>query len=120
MSIILRIKQFFHLHFYWLRKPEIRIYEASLSGNGSFIDIRYWLSRPDKIDPKGSIFAVHEDTGDKLYLMKIARFGTIRTHHSKLNSSGNLLLFNRNGLVKHGSKLTLRFDDLIAKDIVIN
>jgi hypothetical protein len=120
MNIILKMKLFFAHHFYWLRKPQIRVYEASLSGNGSFIDIRYWISRPDKVNPKGSIFIVHDGSKAKLYLMQIARFGAIRTRHSKFRNTGNLLFYNRNGLVTHGSKISLQFDNLVATDIFID
>ncbi len=119
MNILTRTKLFLYRHFRWLRKPSIRVLEAQMSGNGSFIDMRYWLARPDKIDPKGKIYIIHEESGEKLYLMHIARFGAIRTRHNKYNNTGNLLFYNRNGLVKQGAKVSLYMDELAATGIVI-
>jgi hypothetical protein len=113
------IKKLLYRFFYLLRKPDIYIYEAKLSGDGNLIDIRYWLSRPDKLNSNCSIFLTDDDTGEKLRMLQIPKFGAIQTRHSKHLNAGNLLLYNRNGLVKSGSKVTLHFDNLFVRGIAV-
>ena len=119
MKLITRIKKFIYIIVSKFRKPKIEVYQALFSGNGSFIDIRYWLSRPDMVNPKGNIYIVHDESGEKLFLMKIAKFGAIRTVHNKYKNSGILLIYNRNGLVKRGSMITLHLDNLTALGVEV-
>lgn len=119
MNLFKKIIKLFYLLIYRFQKPKIFVYEALLSGNGSFVDIRYWLSRPDQVNFKASIYLIYDETGEKLNLMKIAKFGAIRTRHNKLKNTGVLLFYNRNGLIKHGSKVTIHLDKLIATSVEV-
>lgn len=119
MGLLKKIINRIYFFIYKLKKPKINVYEATLSGNGSFVDIRYWISRPDMINPKGETYLTDEETGIKLYLMKIAKFGAVRTQYNKRNNTGVLLFYNRNGLVKAGSKVSVCLDTLIADNIEI-
>ncbi len=113
------VKGLLYRLFYRLRKPEIGVYEARLSGDGNLIDVRYWLSRPDQLNPDCNIFLTHEETGETIHILKIPKFGVIKTMHAKRQYAGNLLLYNRNGLVKPGSTVALHFDNMSATGIVV-
>lgn len=113
------LKRLLRRLFYRLRKPEIRVSEAKLSGDGNLIDIRYWLSRPDLFNPDSSVFLTHDETGESLFVLRISKFGPVRTKHTRHQNAGNLLLYNKNGIVKHGTKVTLHFDAVSIGDIVV-
>lgn len=119
MKLFKKIKRLMYFFIYKLKKPIINVYEATLSGNGSFVDIRYWLSRPNMINPKGTVYLIDEETGGKLYLMRIAKFGTIRTQHNKHQATGVLLFNNQNGLIKAGSRVSVHLDTLVAANVEI-
>jgi hypothetical protein len=56
LKILHQIKRIWSLFYCYFRKNKIVITRAVLSGNGSFIDVRYWLSRPEKINPQAKIY----------------------------------------------------------------
>ncbi len=98
-----------------LRKARISISSARLSGGGSLIDIRYWLSRPDKLQRNGTVYLLDETTKEKLYPANFVKFGIIRTIHGKKTTNGVALFFNRNKIIKAGSKVILVYDSLISE-----
>ena len=93
--------------------------QALLSGNSSFIDIRYKLSRPDKIRGQFPIYLIDEMTGERFELIRLTKYGAIRTKHNKYQPKGILLFYNRNGAIKRGSRITLFFGTLITKNIEV-
>lgn len=100
-------------------KPKLRVDRAILSGDGSFIDIRYWLSRPDKVQGRMAVYLIEEATGEKFELMRFSKFGPIRTRHSKYKTTGILLFRNRNYKIRAGTNVTLVFGPLHAKNIEV-
>ena len=119
MGLFENIKNRLLIFLYKFRKPMIHVYRAGLSGNGSFVDIRYWLSRPEIVNPNGAAYLVDNETGTKLHLMKIAKFGTIRIRHSKRKTTGILLFRNQDGLIKQGSMVSVCLDTLVVNNIEI-
>ena len=105
--------------YYRLRKPEIRVYEAKLSGDGNLIDIRYWLSRPQLFRPDVAVFLTHDDTGEDFFVLQIPKFGPVMTKHAKHQNAGNLLFYNKNGIVECGSKVTLHLGAVSIGGIVV-
>ncbi|MGG0277480.1 hypothetical protein [Bacillus rhizoplanae] len=101
------------------RRAELRITRAQLSGNDSFIDIRYSLSRPDLIKGRIPIYLIDEKNGQKFQLMNLPKLGEIRTKHSKYQTTGILLFRNQNGIVKANSRVTVVFGSLVAKHIEV-
>ena len=57
---------------YRFRKTNIHVNQALLSGCGSFVDIRYWLSRPDQVKGSFPIYLIHEETCERFELMSDA------------------------------------------------
>lgn len=102
------------------RRSKIDIYRSVLSGNGSFIDIRYQLTRPDKFKGTFPIYLINEKTNERLYLMRLAKFGTVKTKHQKYQTSGILLFRNNDYLIKAGDTVTLIFGNLYKQNIRIN
>lgn len=100
-------------------RPRIHVIQVLLSGNGSFIDVRYWLSRPEKARGRIPVCLINEVTGERFYLMKLAKFGTIRTRHVKNQQAGILLFRNRNNSIKRGSKITLIYGPFQVKHLEI-
>ncbi len=119
MKLKTKLKVCYYLLKYHIQKPKITVNEACLSGDGSFVDVRYWISRPSLIKPKPKIFLIHEESGEKLNLMKMTKFGTIRTRHHKLKYAGFLLFYNRDGIVKQGDRVTLYYEQLVSKSVMI-
>jgi hypothetical protein len=119
MKLFNLIKSLLYFLMFKYQKSKIHIYEASLIGKGSLVDIRYWFSRPDKVNPNGNIYLINDETGDKIYLMRISRFGVMRTLHNKFKTTGILLFYNRNGLVKQGSKVSIYFGKLTATNVEV-
>ena len=105
--------------FYRMQRPRIQVNQAALSGDGSFIDIRYWLSRPDKAECKLPIYLIDEITGERFNLMTLTKCGVIRTKHSKYQPLGILLFYNRNNALKCGARVSLFFGSLNATHIDI-
>lgn len=120
MEIYNWFRKIWHLISYRFKKSKIHINKAVLSGNNNFIDIRYTLSRPDKMKKNISIYLIDETSGNKLNLMKLARFGSIYTTHNKYQNSGMLLFRNSENLITPNSKVTLIYGDLQKKDITIS
>lgn len=119
MKIYNYLSQLLYLITYRFRRAKIQVNQAILSGDSSFIDIRYWLSRPDKVQGNFPIYIVDESSGRKLGLMSLAKFGFIRSRHSKHQSLGILLFYNQNNIIHHGSQIAIHFGSLIAKDIKV-
>ena len=101
------------------RKSEIRIIKAVLSGDGSFVDIRYWLSRPELFTGNIPVSMVCEQTGQRFELMRLPKFGMVRTKHEKRLSTGILLFYNRDRKLCSGSCITLFFGSLCAKNVKV-
>lgn len=114
MGLLSRIKSLVRLCIYRFTKPRLLIIEALLSGDGSFVDVRYWISRPDKLNPSGAVYLVDEQSGKRLYLMSAATFGAMRTRHNKRKTSGALLFYNKDKLVTSGATVSLYLDTLTA------
>lgn len=108
-----------HLFSYRFRRPKIFVTQAHLSGDGSFVDIRYGLSRPDKAQGRFPVYLIDESTGQRFELMRLPKFGMIKTRHNKFRPSGILLFRNRNNILKPGSIVTLTFGPLEAKNIKV-
>jgi len=105
---------------YGFRRNRIVVTQAVLSGRGSFVDIRYWLSRPDKIIPQTKIYLIHQETGAHLEIMKLARIGPLQTNHACLAKTGTALFRNRNGLVSPGSKVSLVLGNIRTDNIEVS
>lgn len=101
------------------RRASVKVTQAMLSGDGSFIDIRYWLSRPDQARGAFPVYLVDKTTGERLELMRIAKFGAIRTKHNKYINKGMLLFYNRQNIIKPRSRTTLFLGSLIVDDIEV-
>ncbi len=114
------LKRIWILLRYCLRRNRIVITQAVLSGKGSFVDIRYWLSRPDKINPQAKIYLLDQETGAHLLVMKLARIGPLQTNHALLAQTGSALFRNRNDLISSGSKVCLVLGDLKSDYIEVN
>lgn len=102
-----------------IKKPQIIVYSARLSGDGNFIDIRYTITRPDANDNNESIYLVEENSKIIHKLARIMRYGTLRTRHNKKIHSGTALFTNTNKSIIHGSKLTLIYGKMIKKNIEV-
>jgi hypothetical protein len=105
---------------YKFRKSKISIVKATLSDDGSFIDIRYWLSRPDKADGRLSILLTDAKTGDRFKLMRLTKFGVIQTKHNKYQHMGVLLFYNMGNKIKPGSKVHLFYSPFNVKNIEVS
>lgn len=119
MKFYMWLRKIWLLVIYRFRQPKIQITKAQLSGNNNFIDIRYRLSRPDKIKGITPICMKEGETGQILHLMNLPKFGAVRTKHSKYQTSGILLFRNQNNIIKLGSKVTIMYGSLKVNNIEI-
>ena len=119
MKVIKWLMKIWYLLTYRFKREKLYIIKAQLSGEGSFIDIRYRLTRPDLVKGREHIYLVDEKSGEKFYLMKLPRYGTIQTKHRRYQHTGILLFRNLENMIKSGSKITLVFGELVVKDIII-
>lgn len=110
MKNINLLKKLWNKLTYRFRTPKVCVTRAQLSGNDSFVDIRYRVIRPNKIKGIALIYLIDEATGEKLNLMKIPRYGSVKTKHSSNQEEGVLLFRNLNKTVNNKSKLTLVYD----------
>jgi hypothetical protein len=97
------------------RRTRIVITSARLSGDGSFVDIRYWLSRPDKLMRNSDVYLLDAATKEKFYTANIRKCGKIRTRHGKYTANGVILFYNRDNIVKKGSKVILAFGSYMSE-----
>lgn len=111
------LKNRWHKIIYRFVRPKIIITKATMSGDGMFIDIRYWLSRPDKINIKTSPYLLTSDN-KKIGLMYIAKFGVMKSKIRKHTNTGILLFYNKKKDVSIGDKVTLYWDGLQAEGVV--
>ena len=118
MIMIKFICNLLYLVTYRFVRPKIVIDHASFSGDKMFIDIRYWVSRPDKIDPKSNPYLITEQN-QKLGLMHFSKFGAIKSKIRKHTNTGILLFYNQNKTVITGDRVTLYWDGLKAENIVV-
>lgn len=119
-KLINLLQRWFMILLLKFRRNRLVVTHAVLSGKGSFVDIRYWLSRPDKVCPPTNIYLIHEETGAHLEVMKLARIGPLQTNHAFMTKTGSALFRNRNGLVKPGSKVSLVLGNLRTDDIEVS
>lgn len=124
MKMKVKVKYWIYKIWYLLtfkfRKARISIISSRLSGDGSLIDIRYWLSRPDKLRKNFNVYLLDETTKEKLYPANFVKFGTIRTKHGKNTPNGVVLFYNRDNIIKAGSKVILIFDPSLSKQAEIS
>jgi hypothetical protein len=114
-----RLLKIWHVITYRFRKEKIYINQTRLSGNGSFIDIRYHLSRPDKALGRFPVYLIEEETGQRFELMRLTKFGPIQTKHNKYQHTGVLLFRNRDNVLKPNSMVTLIWGKLHTEHIKI-
>jgi len=107
-----------YIALYRFARPKIIVTRATFSGDGYFIDLRYWLSRPDKINNKTAPYLMTIQN-KKLELMHFSKFGVIKSKTRKHTNTGILLFYNNNKAVKSGDIVTLYWDGLKAEDIVL-
>lgn len=119
MKIYVWLHKMWHLITYRFRKSKIHVNRALISGDGSFIDVRYWLSRPDKVQGRFPVYLLDEASGQRFELMRLAKYGAIKTKHSIYQSAGILLFRNRNCKIRPGDKVTLIYGPLQAKHIEV-
>lgn len=111
------IKLWYYLT-YRFTKPKLMVTKAVFSGDESFIDIRYWLSRPDKINTKSTPYLLTSDH-QKIGLMHISKFGAVKSRMRKHTNSGILLFYNSNHAINYGTRFTLYWDNL-KMDVELN
>lgn len=111
-------KKLWYLSTYRFARPKMIVKQASFSGDESFIDIRYWLSRPDIIDPKSNPYLLTE-ADQKLVLMHFAKLGAIKSRMGKHTNTGILLFYNKNHAVKKGDSIKLYWNGMVAENIEI-
>jgi hypothetical protein len=97
---------------FYFRKSRIHVSRAMLSNCNSSIDVRYWLTRPDKVKDSIPIYIVKKDTGEKFFLEKIIKYGETKTRHKVYNSMGALVFTNSNHALKSGEKVILCYGNL--------
>lgn len=114
------IYKIWYLLTFKLRKAKIFITNAQLSGDGSLVDIRYWFSRPDKLRKNFNVYLIDKTTKQQLYPANFAKFGTIRTKHGKHTTNGVILFYNRNNIIKAGSKVILIFDSFLSEQAEVS
>ncbi|MCX7745933.1 MAG: hypothetical protein N2645_03435 [Clostridia bacterium] len=107
MKIIHALLRIRLLNTYRLKKQRIFVDKALLSKNGNFIDVRYRLSRPDKCTKETAVFMVDEETGQKLYLVNFVQFDRIKKKYAGKVCNDVFLFYNRGGVVRKGSKVSL-------------
>lgn len=115
---IIKFKNLWYKLIFRFVHPKILVNKASFSGDGFFIDIRYWISRPDKINTKVSPYLMTAQN-QKIELMYFTRFGVMKTKNRKHASTGILLFYNKNKVVSAGDRVTLYWDGLKSADIVL-
>lgn len=113
------LKKIWYLFIYRFKKLDLDVLQARLTGDTSFIDIRYIISRPDKLKQNIPIYLIDESNGQRIHLMKLSRYGTIKTKHTKYQSKGVLLFINRNNIIKPHSKVTLVYGDINKHNIEV-
>ncbi|MGE5328492.1 MAG: hypothetical protein ACM3KR_03165 [Deltaproteobacteria bacterium] len=119
MNFIKWLLKIWHVITYKFRKEKVYINQARLSGAGSFIDIRYRLSRPDKAQGRFPVHLIEEETGQRFELMRLTKFGPIQTKHNKYQHTGVLLFRNHDNIVRPNSMVTLVFGKLHTEHIRI-
>jgi len=119
LKILFQIKRIWSLFYCRFRKNKLVITRAALSGNGSLIDVRYWLSRPDKINPQAKIYLIHPETGTRLGIMNLAKIGPVKTNHTERTETGMVLFRNSNNLIKSGSQVSFILGEQKVDHILI-
>lgn len=119
MKVVRNLLKLWYLLTYRFRKSRITVQQALLSGDNSFIDIRYGLSRPDKINPKSKPYIINEKTQDHLNLLHLAKFGAIQTKLRKGTYTGIMLFYNKDTSIKKGDLITLWWDTLNTSTIEV-
>lgn len=109
------MQKLWYLLTFKLRKARVLITSARISGNSSLIDIRYWLSRPDKLPKNYNVYLVDGATKLRIFPANFVKFGTIKTKHCRNTNNGTVLFYNRNHTIKAGSKVTLIIDSFASE-----
>ncbi|MEN6462471.1 MAG: hypothetical protein ABFC94_14040 [Syntrophomonas sp.] len=120
MNVFLKIiRRLWVLLCYRFHSNRIIITRAVLCGDGSIADIRYWLSRPDKVDPSSKVYLIHQDSGTRLDVLRLAKIGLMKTNHAMLAQTGVVLFRNRDNVLTPGCKVSLIWGKLKAYNIEI-
>lgn len=117
MNLIKRIKAYLRRFIFKFKKQSISVISASISADGSLIDIRYNISKSDKINNNEKVFLIDEGTNSNLPAVSAAKNGLKRTNH---NLKGMLLFNNKGFRVQPGSFVTLVFGNIKIEHIKID
>lgn len=101
-----------------LAKPNLHVYSARMTGAGKLIEIRYRITRAGRPGVPGAGSLTPEGSGENLRMLLAESPGADQTRPGK-NRICNALFYNRDTLVKPGSKVTFRLGGLSAKGIAI-
>lgn len=98
------------------KKQSLKILSASLSADGSLINISYHVARPDKIKRDLKISLIEEESQLQLEMARASKNAIIKSYN---NSDGILLFHNKNNKIKYGSCVTLLYGNLKAEHIKV-
>ena len=114
-----RLNKIWYLLRYRFVRPKLVVNHAYFSGGGGMIDIRYWLSRPDKLKPNETPYLVTAK-GVKLGLLHIFKFGAMQSQRRKHTNTG-ILLFSNAGLAvnKKNNRVKLFWGGLESKEVAV-
>lgn len=118
MKIIKLIYKLWYLLTYRFVRQKLTVLQSSFSGDNSFVDIRYWLSRPDKITPKTRPYLLTAQN-QKLGLMSFSKFGMMQTKLRKHTNTGIFIFYNKNKAISRGDNVTLCWDSLKVEVFVM-
>lgn len=117
MNLFKKVQGFFNRIILRFKKQSISVISASISADGSLIDIRYFLTRPDKVNKDENILLIEESTNLNLEVARATKNGM---QNNRRNYNGMLLFNNKNNHVRHGSMVTLVFSGIKVEHIEIN
>lgn len=111
MKAVKRISNLWYRATYRFTRPTIKVLKASFSGDGSFVDVRYWLSRPDLLNSKITPYLITAQN-QRLELMHLSKFGAIKSRNRKHTNTGILLFYNKDMVVVKGDRVMLYWGEL--------
>lgn len=103
-----------------LLKPPLEILQAELTGDGSFVDVRFRMNKLGKFRGKCDAYLVDEASGERVTVATTPKIGTLYSRWADGSpTTGYVLFLNSRGVVKEGSYVTVVFGNFVKKHVMI-
>jgi hypothetical protein len=98
----------------------LEIVKLRIAGDGSLVDLRYRLHGVSRVKAdEGDSYIEHPESGERLYVLGVARIGTLATKDTGSDKTSFVLFKNSQKTVKGGDKVRVVIAGVAQDDVLV-